>query len=181
MYVYVFWGVGRKAFSAAAAFGAGGQHVREGRGWGAVGKGEKEVPGNRWPRQDWGFQTRGWEGAGHLHLEAACGPPPPPPPSREKNWGNGRVTFIGTEDSPPPPPCPPQTHRGCHQGEGSWCRGKQGKGEGCLHQPPPPPLSRTTSMEDLRQVRGSPSSCLCISMVAVQRGLRLSQMFPEIN
>lgn len=31
MCVYVFWGVGRKAFSAAAAFRAGGQHVREGR------------------------------------------------------------------------------------------------------------------------------------------------------
>ena len=76
-------GVGRKAFSAAAAFRAGGPHVREGRGGGAVGKGEKEVPGNRWPRQDWGFQTRGWEGAGHLHLEAACDLPPPPEQRKE--------------------------------------------------------------------------------------------------
>lgn len=145
--VYVFWGLGRKAFSAAAAFRAGGQHVREGQDGGAVGKGEKEVPGNRWPRQDWGFQTRGWERDGHLHLEAACDLPPPG--SREKNWGSGRVTFIRSEVSPPTMPSP-NTQRGCHQGEGSWCRGEQGKGEGCPHQPPPPPFSRT-SMGDLRQ------------------------------
>lgn len=29
--------------------------------WGG-GEGEKEVPGNRWHRQGWGFQTRGWGG-----------------------------------------------------------------------------------------------------------------------
>ena len=74
----------------------------------------------------------------------------PHPRSREKNWGNGRVTFIRSEVSPPTMPSP-NTQRGCHQGEGSWCRGEQGKGESSLHQAPPPPLSRTTSMGNPRQ------------------------------
>lgn len=108
--VYVFWGVGRKAFSAAAAFRAGGQHVREGQDGGAVGKGEKEVPGNRWPRQDWGFQTRGWERAGHLHLEAACNLPPSPV-AEKRTGGMGGSLLLGLKFHPPHHALPKHTER----------------------------------------------------------------------
>lgn len=66
-----------------------------GRGGVGVGKGEKEVPRNRWPRQDWGFQTRGWEGAGHLHLEAACELPPSPPGAEKRAGGRGGPLLLG--------------------------------------------------------------------------------------
>ena len=93
------WWCSREAFSATAILRAGGLHVREGLGVG--GKGEKEVPGNRWPRQDPGFQTRGWEGAGHLHLEAVR-ELLLPTQRREKSCRRGGLLFIQTEGSNTP-------------------------------------------------------------------------------
>lgn len=99
------------------------------------GKGEKEVPGNRWPEQDWGFQTRGWEGAGHLHLDTARELLPLPPLRREKSWGKGKAAFTETEGSNTPPQTP-LPNREDEQGEGSWWKSEGGKGEeGCLHHP----------------------------------------------
>lgn len=79
--------------SAAAAFRAGGQHVREGQDGGAVGKGEKEVPGNRWPRQGLGLSDKRVERAGHLHLEAACNLPSPVAEKRTGGMG-GSLLLV---------------------------------------------------------------------------------------
>lgn len=90
--------------------------MREGLGVGE--KGEKEDSSNRWPVQNWGFQTRGWEQAGHLHLEAVLVLDSfPSAPAQRKELEKGKFAFIQTEGSNTPNP---SQHREDGQGEGSW-------------------------------------------------------------
>lgn len=91
--------------------------MREGLGVGE--KGEKEDPSNRWPGQNWGFQTRGWEGAGHLHLEAVLVLDSfPSAPGQRKELGNGEGCFYSDRRFKHPQPLP-HTDR-MDKGEGSW-------------------------------------------------------------
>lgn len=87
---------------AATALGAGGQHG------GRLGV----VPGNRWPRQGWGFQTRG---CGGLAICTWWPLAPSSPQSGEKRVvgdGAGRLAFIGMKvQGPIPAPTRPSHGR----------------------------------------------------------------------
>lgn len=127
-----------------------------GAGEGVGGKGEKEVPGNRWPRQAWGFQTRGWEGAGHLHLEAARELLPLPPSAEKRAGGRGGPLLFGLKVETPAFPLP-NTEK-MDRGEGSWRRGEGGKGEAASAHPPPlAPFTGQVSGRPEAEGRGFPS------------------------
>lgn len=62
--------------------------------WGG-GEGEKEVPGNRWHRQGWGFQTRGWGGWPSAPGGRWRAPPPLPGTlAQRKELGEGEGCFY---------------------------------------------------------------------------------------
>lgn len=140
-------------------------------------KGEKEVPGNRWPEQDWGFQTRGWEGAGHLHLDTARELLPLPSLSREKSWGKGKAAFTQTEGSNTHTPKHPSPTERMDREKAAGGRVREAKVRRAASTTPLISLAR--SVGDPRHKRET----LDESASPPQRaeGLRLSQMLAEIS
>lgn len=75
--------------------------------WGG-GEGEKEVPGNRWHRQGWGFQTRGWGGLAICTWRplASSSPSPRNPSAEKRAGGRGGLLLFRLKVQLPPPPAP---------------------------------------------------------------------------
>lgn len=76
--------------------------------WGG-GEDEKEVPGNRWHRQGWGFQTRGWGGGLAIctwRPLASSSPSPRNPSAEKRAGGRGGLLLFRLKVQLPPPPAP---------------------------------------------------------------------------